>query len=116
MNERAQLIKTAISQELEKAGMTLADLEQELTKSAGDKGGLNLLISPEKLLSVIPALGNLGAATGGAAAAVGGGGMYGAYLMNEDSNNKILKKMKERQQYLNATRSLKEDMANPLTL
>jgi|GEM_PF-3948959 hypothetical protein len=113
MNERAQLIKTAIAQELEKSGMSLADLETELAKTAG---GPNWLISPKDIVGAVPATASFGAATAGLAGSIGAGGLYGGYLMNEDSNNRILKKIKERKQYLDATRALKEDMANPLTL
>jgi|SRR5579859_3238092 hypothetical protein len=112
MNERAQLIKQAMALELEKEGMRIEDLEAELTKQAA---GMSLL-DFGKLTSLFGSGFNLAGATALGAGGLVGAGAYGGYLANEDSNNKQLKKMKEMQQYHDATNSLKEDMQHPITL
>jgi hypothetical protein len=115
MNERAQLIKTAIALELSQSGKTLTDLENAL--NAGDiNKSASALFDVSKFPDMIKGIANLlggGAVAGGL---LGGTGAYGAYLMNEDSTNKQLKKLRERQQYLDATNNLKSDMQNPITL
>jgi hypothetical protein len=116
MNERAQLIKTAIALELSKEGKTLLDLETALVSPDITKTASPTYADFMKWLDTIKASGALM----GTSAVVGGGavgaGAYGAYLANEDSDNKQLKKMKEIQQYAQARKQLQNNITNPITI
>lgn len=111
INERAQLIKTAIAEELAKEGMSLADLEQALEKNAA-----GTLFDISKVMEIPSMFWNIGGGSALGAGIAAGTGAYGMYRMNEDSNNKIMKKLQERQQYIKATNQLKADMENPIHL
>lgn len=108
MNERAEMIKTAIQLELAKEGKTLQDLEASLQKS-----GAASLTNLGSWWDIIKSLGGVGLASGLALGAAGGTGVYAAHLANEDTTNQHLKKLKARQQYMEAEQSLKERMQNP---
>jgi nucleoid DNA-binding protein len=111
MNERAQIIKTAIMMELSKEGKTLQDIETELAKQAGMS-----LVDFGKFTELVKNIGGLGISSALVAGGTVGLGAYGAYRMNEDSNEKQLKKIKEQQQYLDATKSLQQNMQHPIQL
>jgi hypothetical protein len=110
---KAELIKEAISAELAKEGKTLLDLERALSKEAGGGG---LFFSPESFTNVGKGLLNLYGASALAVGALGGTGAYMGLRANEDSTNQQLKKIREKQQYEEATRSLIEHIKNPSTL
>jgi hypothetical protein len=103
-----QDIKAAIHLSLEKTGHTLTDAEQALES--------HTLMKQSNIGSAIVAgLKGLGTIAGGVATAggvAGGLGLYGAYKGNQDSDDKILKKMQERQQYEQAIQSLRASLAD----
>ena len=115
MNERAELIKTAIMLELAKEGKTLQDLETSL---AMDKTAGNLWQIPGigDVVKGIQAAGTLGISSALAGGALAGTGLYAAHLANEDSTNQQVKRMKEKQQYDEARRALIEKMQYPTTM
>ena len=116
LGDRAQLIKTAMMLELSKEGKTLADLERALSSSTINKAAGVSLVDFGKLTElgkgILGALSSSSVAVGGLA----GAGAYAGYLGNEDSNNLQLKKLREAQQYNQATNTLREDMQNPIVL
>ena len=116
MTKTAQSIKEAIALELSKEGKTLADLESALSTPLTEKSASGDLYSFIKGLEIFKTLGNIGAGTAVGLGGLAGAGAYGGYLANEDSTNQQLKRMKEIQQYQNATNTIKEDMNNPITL
>lgn len=116
ISKQAQMIKTAIEMELTKEGKTLSDLELALSSQLTEKSAGMSLVDWFKGLDIIKSLGSLG----GGSAVVGGGlvgaGAYSGYLANEDSTNQQMKRMKEIKQYQDATKTLQEDVNNPITL
>ena len=118
MNESAKLVKTALAEELAKEGMTLSDLEEHLrgnlNKTAGGAADMAWWTTniPNALKSVLNIYGTSLAATG----ALAGTGLYAAHLMNEDSTNAKIKKDKERDQYMDASKTLQDKMTHPNVL
>jgi hypothetical protein len=95
-----QDIKAGIAYELDKQGSTLQDFESALEKQA---------LGLPSVGSITAALKGLGTVGAGSAAALGLGAAglgYGAYKGNQDSDDKIQKKLQEKQQYEDAIRSL----------
>jgi hypothetical protein len=107
MKWTAQDIKSVLEAELVKKGSSLEEFEAQLRQRPD---------SVEKLaMDPLGVFKNL--ATAGGALTIGGGalagtGLYAAYLANQNSDNKVLKKMKEQQQYEEATKSLQAAMQN----
>lgn len=115
MNDRAQIVKTALMMELAKEGKTLVDFENEL-KGSIEKKAAGWFIDPSKVTDIGKGLFNAYGASLAAAGMLGGTGLYAAHLMNEDSTNQQLKKQKERDQYLEAAKSLEGKIHHPNTL
>jgi hypothetical protein len=118
MNDRAQLVKTALMIELAKSGKSLADFEDhlggKLQKTAGGAADLAWWTT-----NIPNALKNTFNAYGASLAGVGmlaGTGLYAGHLANEDSTNQQLKKQRERDQYLEAAKSLQGKVEHPNTL
>ena len=118
MTNNAALIKQALAEQLALEGKTLQDLENDLYKQSS----LQKTAAPGFLISlkdIGSGLGSILSGTGGAVAGIGiGAGLlgYGGYLANEDSNKKILKKLREKQQYLEAAKNLQDSLQSPTTL
>ena len=96
-----QDIKASIAIELQKQGSSIEDFEVEL--SHGCTKTANALSA---VVAALKSLGTIGAGTAAAGGLIGAGGIYGAYKGNQDSDDKINKKMQERQQYIDAMNSL----------
>ncbi|CAK0773813.1 conserved hypothetical protein [Gammaproteobacteria bacterium] len=108
-------IKMAFAQELEKTGHTIEDLEVALKNNANIKtAGASAALAG--LAKATPGLLNLGGLVSIGTGALGGAGIYAGYKANENSNEKILKKMKERQQYIEATKALQAALQNQQAL
>ena len=108
MNWTAQDIKSVLEDTLTKQGSSLSEFELSLKKDASlHKQAVDPLSFAKSLFSA------MGAASVGAGALTGAG-LYGAYKANQDSSDKIMKKLKEKQQYEDATRSLQAAMSNQM--
>ena len=112
MTENAQLIKRALAQVLTKQGSSIQDLETAI--AAKD---LNKVAAPlydvTKLFGAVPMGANaVAAGTLGLGGLLGLGG-YAAYRGSEDSDQRILKKLKEKKQYTDAATSINNNRANP---
>ena len=107
MKWTAQDIKSALATALEKKGSSLEQFESQLRQHPDsiEKTALDPV-------SIAKALFNSAGAVTLGAGALGGAGLYGAYQMSQNSDDKILKKLKEKQQYEEATRSLQAALAN----
>jgi len=106
MTNNANLIKTALEHELIKAGKSLQDLENYLSNKTA---GIDVTSAIGSLLNSGGALGlglGMGAGTLG----------YGAYQANEDSTRQQQKKMREKLQYLEAAKRIRDNIENPVSL
>jgi hypothetical protein len=118
MHDRAKLIKEALTSELEKQGSSLQELESILSNpEAMEKMALpNIMVGiekfPDMLLHLLQSAG-FGAAGIGAAGGLAG---YMAYKGNADSTDQQLKKLREKQQYIDATQALKDNLHSPITI
>jgi hypothetical protein len=111
MTNNANLIKTALEHELIKAGKSLQDLENYLSnKTAGIDAYASKATSA--FGSLLNAGGALGLGLGMGAGTLG----YGAYLANEDSTRQQQKKMREKLQYLEAAKRIRDNIENPVSL
>ena len=98
-----QSVKEFITQELQKVGESLEELEQVIKKAQLEKKAIS---NPINLFAPIAQLANLGGTVAVGLGAVGGAGLYGAYQANQHSSDEQLKRIKERQDYEEATKQL----------
>lgn len=98
-----ETVKAAFALELDKQGNTLLDMEDFLADDLTKKASLDV----GELLKGIAGVAGGAAMVGGGALGLGG---YLGYKANDDSNDKIEKKHKEKQQYDEAIRDLQYAM------
>ena len=109
MTNNANLIKTALEHELIKAGKSLQDLENYLSNKTA---GIDASKATSAFGSLLNAGGALGLGLGMGAGTLG----YGAYVANEDSTRQQQKKMREKLQYLEAAKRIRDNIENPVSL
>ena len=106
MTNNAALIKAALRLELEKQGASLEDFEKTLSTSSLHKTAAGWLIDSKLISDMGKGLLNASGLTAVGVGGLAGYGGYKAYKGIQDTDSQSAKMDSEKQQYIDATRSL----------